>query len=97
MSDKFLDLCRSGDFVYPDAYSRYYKISIEETYKILDEYCKSNILKRVYNFRCPNCSYTINNYESLGEVEDYTYCSNCDEEFDREAVFDYSIVIYKKV
>lgn len=97
MGDKFLNMCKIKDYVYPSAYARFYKIDLKEAYKVLEGYKKEGLLKTVYHFCCPSCNYIVDNYESLESIDDFVYCSNCDEEFSRDEVMKYIQVIYRKV
>lgn len=97
MDDKFLNMCKPKSYIYPSAYARFYKISEQDMYKILEKYKKEGILKNVYHFCCPSCNHAVDNYESLGSIDDYVYCQHCDEEFSRDEVMKYIQVIYRKV
>lgn len=80
-------------FIYPEAASKKLSIGIERAFVVLNTFQKKQILKRVYEFRCPDSDYkkifTGMNYINLPEK---IICEDCGEEF---ALRDNLYVIYE--
>lgn len=69
-------------FVFPGAVSRKLNISIDQAFILLNVLKNDGLLKRVYEFRCPDTQYKkIFKDISYINLPEKTLCEDCGEEF----------------
>ena len=69
---------KKGDIVYPSAIARHYKISLKETYKLLDE---RKDVRKLYMINCLycNCITSPKQYYAMADIDlTETGCERCD-------------------
>ena len=74
-----LEKYKKGDLIFPSAVSRFYHITLAETYKLLDQ---RKDIRKVYMVYCPICNRCANQirHDSLAEIDfsEEIGCENCD-------------------
>lgn len=90
----FLSLFKRGQFIYPSTIKRKFKIPDKEIYNILNILEKEKILKMYYEVFCGHCSKSLKLYEYYSQLEETTYCEDCEEK--KETLSNVKI-IYKVV
>ena len=88
----FIELYKSGQYVYPDAIQRNTKMSMNEIYMRCNA---DETLKPAYVWRCPNCRHTAI-YESLCDIPETICCEHCDAVYPVDISTD-AEVIFKKI
>ena len=92
--ESFLNLYRSGQYIYPSAMQRTLKINIVDVYRILELCVSIGILKQVLEVYCPRCQrFSGKMYSSLFDIPDEVFCVHCDELV--EQPLNHAIVIYR--
>lgn len=85
---------RSGQWIYPDALHRSFKISIVDAYEIMEVCVEAGIVEQNLEIYCPYCQrFTGNYYKTLFDIPDYIECVHCDNEIEKPA--EHAIIIYK--
>ena len=75
----FLVMFKKGQFIYPSIIKRKFNISDEEIYNILNILEKEKYLKMYYEVFCGFCSKSLKIYEYYSQLEEMTYCDDCEE------------------
>lgn len=88
-----LKLYKSGTWIYPGVLARKTKISIKETYKLLNELEEADIVSSYFEIICSKCSKTIGNvYKGINDIPEEVDCENCG---DVISGLDNAFLIYK--
>ena len=74
-----LEKYKKGDLIFPSAVSRFYHITLADTYILLDQ---RKDIRKVYMVYCPICNFSANfiRYYSLADLDfsEEIGCENCD-------------------
>ena len=70
---------KCGQYIYPSTIKRKFKLSDKEIYNILNILEKENYLKMYYEVFCGFCSKSLKLYEYYSQLEEMTYCDDCEE------------------
>lgn len=92
---EFLDLhYSSGKWIYPDVLHRNLKISIVDTYKVMNVFEELGLVEQYLAMYCPSCKkFTGIYYKSLFDIPEEVYCPHCDNEVIKPT--EHAIIIYK--
>ena len=82
-----------GTLLYPIVIKRKFKIDIRNTYIILNELVKNDLLTIAYKIYCSECDKFQNDiYDSLNEIPENIYCEHCGKHID---IMKDAIVVFK--
>ena len=82
-----------GTILYPIVIKRKFKIDIRNTYIILNELVKNDLLTIAYEIYCSECDKSQNDiYDSLNEIPENIYCEHCGKDID---IMKDAIVVFK--
>ena len=82
-----------GTILYPIVIKRKFKIDIRNTYIILNELVKNDLLTIAYEIYCSECDKSRNDiYDSLNEIPENIYCEHCGKHI---YIMEDAIVVFK--
>lgn len=76
---RFICTFHLNQYIYPSTIRRKFKISDSEVYKILQLLEEEEYLKMYYEVFCGFCFKSLGLYEYYSQLNDSTYCDDCDE------------------
>lgn len=89
----FLVNFKKGHWLYPGVLIRKFKLSITQTYELLEVMRNEGLLERYYELHCGKCQKSTGDvYKVLNEMPDTFYCESCDKEY---PALENSVMIYK--
>jgi DNA-directed RNA polymerase subunit RPC12/RpoP len=78
----FLSLYKAKEYIYPSVFARNLKITKKEAENILNRILKTGTIKKVFQYRCSNCSHPVKAFYEE-DSDDDIYCDNCDSIIDK--------------
>lgn len=75
----FLLMFKNGQYIYPSVIKRKFNISDMQVYDILNTLEEEKYLKMYYEVFCGFCSKKLAIYEYYSQLEEYTFCEDCEE------------------
>lgn len=76
----FFMMFKKGQFIYPSTIKRKFSLSDEVIYHILESLEREKYLRMYYEVICGFCSKSLGLYEYYSQLEEKTYCDDCEED-----------------
>jgi len=90
---EYLELYRSGQWIYPGAMHRSLKISINDVYEILELCAEGGLAERYLDIYCPFCQrFTGFIYKTIMDIPEELNCPYCDNEIQDPSK--HAVIIY---
>lgn len=74
---RFFSYYHKGNWIYPGTLKRELNITIEDSYRILEELKNQGIVESYYELRCGHCQHVFGIVQCFNELPDSFECESC--------------------
>lgn len=100
--NKFFNMYKKGNIIYPSAVARYFSISQKEAYNLCYNRL-GQVFRRIYQIKCPRCNCIISSNKlytdmlmGIDKENNEVTCLKCDNEFKPDNINDI-VVAFEKI